>query len=139
MVHLFKEKEGVDVVRKIIEVEVLEVTTLKGIIIDIHRTTRSGSTQRRAKVFKTKCLKKYEDGCHRCGMTGHWSRTCRTAKHLVDLYQSSIKEKIKKFETNFAEPSYALDSIDGEDITSLDVSDFFEDSSGRIDHGSVPF
>ncbi|KAG2702542.1 hypothetical protein I3760_06G094900 [Carya illinoinensis] len=60
-------------------------------------------------------------------------------KQLVDLYQSSIKEKTKKFETNFTKPSYALDSIDGEDITSLDVSDFFEDSSGRVDHESVPF
>ncbi|KAG6661971.1 hypothetical protein CIPAW_03G211800 [Carya illinoinensis] len=88
---------------------------------------------------QNKFVKKYEDECHRCGMTGHWSRTCRTAKHLVDLYQSSIKEKTKKFETNFAEPSYALDSIDGEDITSLDVSDFFEDSSGRVNHGSVHF
>ena len=88
---------------------------------------------------QNKFLKKDEDGCHRCGMTGHWACICRTDKHLVDLYQSSIKEKIKKFETNFAEPSYALDSIDGENITSLDVSDFFEDSSGRVDHENVPF
>ncbi|KAG2670532.1 hypothetical protein I3760_14G090300 [Carya illinoinensis] len=83
---------------------------------------------------QNKCLKKYEDGYHRCSMTGHWSCTCRTIKYLVDLYQASIKEKTKKFETNFAEPSYALVSIDREDITSLDVSDFFEDSSGRVDH-----
>ncbi|KAG2675502.1 hypothetical protein I3760_12G006800 [Carya illinoinensis] len=75
---------------------------------------------------QNKFLKKDEDGCHRCGMIGHWARICRTDKHLVDLYQYSIKEKTKKFETNFTEPSYALDSIDGEDITSLDVSDFFE-------------
>ncbi|KAG2727395.1 hypothetical protein I3760_01G155600 [Carya illinoinensis] len=84
-----------------------------------------------------------ENGCHRYGMIRHWSRICRTVKHLVDLYQVSIKEKIKKFETNFAEPSDALVSVDGEDITSLDVSYFFEDSSGRFDHliddESVPF
>ncbi|XP_021769888.1 uncharacterized protein LOC110734150 [Chenopodium quinoa] len=24
-----------------------------------------------------------KDTCYRCGMTGHWGRTCRTAKHLV--------------------------------------------------------
>ncbi|KAG2671501.1 hypothetical protein I3760_13G000600 [Carya illinoinensis] len=75
--------------------------------------------------------------------TPHWSRTCRTTKHLVNLYQTSIKEKIKKFETNFTEPSDALVSIDGEYITNLDVSNFFEDSSGRVNHligdGSVPF
>ena len=28
-----------------------------------------------------------DNTCYRCGMTGHWSRTCRTAKHLVDLFQ----------------------------------------------------
>ena len=35
--------------------------------------------------------KKVESTCHRCGMKGHWSRTCRTSKHLVDLYQASLK------------------------------------------------
>ena len=34
--------------------------------------------------------------CYRCGMKGHWSRTCRTPKHLVDLYQESLKKKDKK-------------------------------------------
>ena len=34
-----------------------------------------------------------QDTCYRCGMEGHWSRTCRTAKHLVDLYRASVKEK----------------------------------------------
>ena len=34
-----------------------------------------------------------QDTCYRCGMEGHWSRTCRTTKHLVDLYQASVKEK----------------------------------------------
>ncbi|KAG6627170.1 hypothetical protein CIPAW_15G107900 [Carya illinoinensis] len=95
------------------------------------------------KGHQNKFSKKHEDRCHRCGMTRHWSRICLTVKHLVDLYQASIKEKIKKFETNFAEPSDALVSIDGEDITILDVSDFFENSSGRFDHligdRSVPF
>ena len=40
--------------------------------------------------------------CYRCGMEGHSSCTCRTPKHLVDLYQDSIKEKGKGIETNFA-------------------------------------
>jgi len=30
-----------------------------------------------------------ENICYRCGGKGHWSRTCRTPKHLVDLYQQS--------------------------------------------------
>ena len=27
--------------------------------------------------------------CFRCGTKGHWSRQCRTPKHLIDLYQQS--------------------------------------------------
>ena len=34
-------------------------------------------------------------------MKGHWSRTYRTPKYLVDLYQESIKEKGKEIEMNF--------------------------------------
>ena len=37
----------------------------------------------------------------RYDMRGHWSRTCRMPKHLVDLYQASQKEKRKNVETNF--------------------------------------
>ncbi|GAV82555.1 hypothetical protein CFOL_v3_26006, partial [Cephalotus follicularis] len=39
--------------------------------------------------------------CNRCGMEGHWYRACCTAKHWVDLYQASLKEKDKRIETNF--------------------------------------
>ncbi|KAL4606989.1 hypothetical protein ACB092_09G143100 [Castanea dentata] len=44
----------------------------------------------------------HENKCYRCGMEGYWSRTCRTPKHLVDLYQASIKEKGKGIETNLS-------------------------------------
>ncbi|XP_073152059.1 uncharacterized protein [Henckelia pumila] len=44
---------------------------------------------------KGRNMKEYEDKCFKCGMEGHWSRTCRTPKHLVDLYQNSIKGKGK--------------------------------------------
>ncbi|TYJ08614.1 hypothetical protein E1A91_A11G087300v1, partial [Gossypium mustelinum] len=36
--------------------------------------------------------------CYRYGGKGHWSRVCRTQKHLVDLYQQSIKQKETKVE-----------------------------------------
>ncbi|XP_074290133.1 uncharacterized protein LOC141616875 [Silene latifolia] len=34
--------------------------------------------------------------CYRCGAKGHWSRVCRTPKHLVDLYLQSIRKRKKK-------------------------------------------
>ncbi|KAG2691677.1 hypothetical protein I3760_08G019100 [Carya illinoinensis] len=97
----------------------------------------------KSKGSYNKFSKKDENGCYRCGMIEHWSHIYRTVKHLVDLYQVFIKEKTKNFETNFAESADALVSIDGEDITHIDTSDFFENPSGRVDHligdGSVPF
>ena len=44
----------------------------------------------------------HEDACYKCEMKGHWSRTCHTSKHLVDLYQVS-KEKGKNIEMNFTD------------------------------------
>ena len=62
----------------------------------------------------------YENKYYKCGMKGHWSRTCYTADHLVKLYQTLLKEKGKeKKETNL------IDSDDPVDITHLDVSNFF--------------
>ena len=43
-----------------------------------------------------------ENKFHRYGMKGHWSRTCHTPKHFVDLYQASIKAKGKEVEMNFS-------------------------------------
>ncbi|XP_074378311.1 uncharacterized protein LOC141719842 [Apium graveolens] len=39
--------------------------------------------------------KNVENICCRCGMKGHWSRSCRTPKNLADLYKASQKEKGK--------------------------------------------
>ena len=60
--------------------------------------------------------KVYETEYYRCGIKDHWSRTCRTAKHLVDLYQASMKGKDKQIETKF---------IDGKDT--MDPDDHFFD------------
>ena len=70
------------------------------------------------------------NACYRCGITGHWSRTCRTAKHLVELYQASIKGKGKDIEVNF----FYGNGDSGMDLPHFDVSDFFEDPNGNISH-----
>ncbi|XP_060177704.1 uncharacterized protein LOC132607629 [Lycium barbarum] len=68
-----------------------------------------------------------ENRCYRCSGRGHSSRTCRTPKNLVELYQASLKKKKKNPEANFI-------SEDQVDITHLDVTNFFEHSEGKIDH-----
>ena len=68
--------------------------------------------------------------CYRCGIKGHWLRTCRTPKHLVDLYQASLKEKEKGVKVNLTElgdPKDYLDASDGVNITHLKASNFFGD------------
>ena len=45
--------------------------------------------------------KSHENTYHRCGIKGHWSRTCHTAKHLVDLRLASLKKIEKNIEMNF--------------------------------------
>jgi hypothetical protein len=40
--------------------------------------------------------KNYENICYRCGSKNHWSHTCHTSKHLVDLYRQPLKTKEKK-------------------------------------------
>jgi hypothetical protein len=55
---------------------------------------------------------------------------------LAELYQASTKEKGKGIEMNFAchsDMGY-FDTPNGEDITHLDVFDFFEDPNEKIDH-----
>ncbi|XP_019190717.1 PREDICTED: uncharacterized protein LOC109185191 [Ipomoea nil] len=31
--------------------------------------------------------------CYKCGCKGHWSRTCRTPKHLVETYQKMLQQE----------------------------------------------
>ena len=43
----------------------------------------------------------------RKGLSGHWSHTCRTSLHFVNLYQASLKQNGKKIESH----SNTLDEI----------------------------
>ncbi|XP_074352797.1 uncharacterized protein LOC141691949 [Apium graveolens] len=70
-----------------------------------------------------------ESECYRCRMKGHWSRTCRTPKHLADLYQASLKDKGKNVETNlvFEDKDHADNLLT---MTYLDTADFYETPDG---------
>ncbi|XP_069145680.1 uncharacterized protein [Solanum lycopersicum] len=67
------------------------------------------------------------EGCFRCGGRGHYARVCRTPKHLVELYQESLKKKEKNPEANFISENQV-------DITNLDIADFFAHPEGKIYH-----
>ncbi|XP_070662209.1 uncharacterized protein [Malus domestica] len=78
-----------------------------------------------------------EVACHRCGGNGHWAHTCRTPKHLVDLYQASIKEK--GVETNFLNQVKPMDipdlvcDLSGQlNTTHLDVSDSIAEMGNEV-------
>ncbi|XP_021980569.1 uncharacterized protein LOC110876716 [Helianthus annuus] len=64
--------------------------------------------------------------CYKCGMSNHWSRTCRTPKHLVEAYQQMMKETGKNIETNLIKNAPNLSSPTPLSDTHLDASDFIE-------------
>ncbi|CAA7022539.1 unnamed protein product [Microthlaspi erraticum] len=65
---------------------------------------------------------RYNPNNKRCGTKGHWSRNCRTPRHLCTLYKDSAKGKGK--EVNLAEHS--------EGTTHLDASDFADDFDDTV-------
>ena len=89
-------------------------------------------------------------------MKGHWTCTCRTTKHLVDLYQASIKGKGNQIEINFINSQGTMDPDDPYQVplqeannqiddnfidndgaiplTHFDISDFFEVPTEKINH-----
>ncbi|CAN6678009.1 unnamed protein product [Malus baccata var. baccata] len=73
----------------------------------------------------------------RCGGNGHWARTYRTPKHLVDMYQASFKEK--GVEINFfdqAQPMGTPDpvtNLSGQlNTTYLDATNFINERGNEV-------
>ncbi|PIN14382.1 hypothetical protein CDL12_12991 [Handroanthus impetiginosus] len=111
-----------------------------------HRKWTDKDKQEKQKNAQNNISKATEDVCHRCGLKGHWLRTCRTPNHFVKLYQASIKGRGNNMETNFtyqyendeanfaeknndvkANLAYKDDDFNGlSDITHLDATDFLE-------------
>lgn len=74
--------------------------------------------------------------CYRCGVKGHWSRVCRTPKHLVELYQESLK-KGKKVEANLVLED-GKDGFDFGNANHLEVGDFLiSPEENNIDFGNT--
>ncbi|XP_070029547.1 uncharacterized protein [Nicotiana sylvestris] len=81
--------------------------------------------QKRKGKYEKRNVEGSETKCYRCGGKGHWAKICRIPKHLVELYQASLKNKGS--EANLV--------YDNEfDITHLGVADFFEHPDEKINH-----
>ncbi|KAI3448559.1 hypothetical protein Pfo_005224 [Paulownia fortunei] len=93
-----------------------------------HQKWENNGPKQEENGLQNKTLKTNKSNCHRCGMKRHWRRTCRTSKHLTDLYQASLKEKGKGEETNLIEHYTPMN------FTQLDVTDFFENSNGNFEN-----
>ncbi|XP_070676238.1 uncharacterized protein [Malus domestica] len=98
---------------------------------------RRGHGHKRGKAHMNNAPRNSEGACHRCGGNGHWARTCRTPKHLVDMYQASFKEK--GVETNFIDQAKPMDipdqvcDLSGQlNTTHLDVSDFIMEMENEV-------
>jgi gag-polypeptide of LTR copia-type/Zinc knuckle len=68
-----------------------------------------------------------ENACYRCGGKGHWSRTCRTPRHLVDLYKESLKNNGKGLRTEVNHVDMAENSeYNDNDVNYMEAADFLE-------------
>ena len=76
-----------------------------------NRRQRRNSDKRNKENAKLK----YDNKCHRCGDFSYFTKNCRTLKHLVALYQKSLKEiKLvgdKRYEAHF---NLVSETIQGE-------------------------
>ncbi|KAH1106594.1 hypothetical protein J1N35_010362 [Gossypium stocksii] len=113
---------------------------------DTSNHQKKNNNERQERSGQNNPSKIVENICYRYGMKRHWSHTCCMSKHLVKLYQASIKKKGKHMETNFISQNYEMETKDEDihyntkpdhaykgdkfndlnNITHLDVADFFE-------------
>ncbi|KAG2658069.1 hypothetical protein PVAP13_1KG275310 [Panicum virgatum] len=63
---------------------------------------------------------KQDQECYRCGMKGHWSRICRTPKHIVKLYQE-LNGQLKKRKTEHEAHFVSSRKFEQEKIAKIDL------------------
>ncbi|KAI5349917.1 hypothetical protein L3X38_002808 [Prunus dulcis] len=72
-------------------------------------TNGKNASRNKGKAQMSHVPRNVDSPCHRCGAKGHWVRTCRTPRHLADLYQASLKNR--KVEINYID--HAPPATDG--------------------------
>ncbi|XP_020264262.1 uncharacterized protein LOC109840149 [Asparagus officinalis] len=79
-----------------------------------------------------------KQACYRCGCEDHWSRTCRTPKHLVEAYQRMLKDSKgkskqgEKHHDSLPEANMTLKddnyddnlNLDNDDLLKMELDDF---------------
>ncbi|XP_051152714.1 uncharacterized protein LOC127266500 [Andrographis paniculata] len=91
--------------------------------IDINR--KQSKPQSRDIAEKAKQGNRQIGICNRCDIEGHWANTCRTTKHLADLYQASLQKKGMEVEINHVDnDDDPNDDLLDYDTTHLDIADF---------------
>ncbi|KAL0805959.1 hypothetical protein Bca101_098450 [Brassica carinata] len=90
-------------------------------------SSRGSHGRGRGSSFKPQHLTKSSKSvCHRCGMDNHWAKTCRTPKHLVELYQDSSKGKNPEAHMVYQDNEKDFDH-DKDDLMDYETSDYLKD------------
>ncbi|KAL6614983.1 hypothetical protein ACP70R_037253 [Stipagrostis hirtigluma subsp. patula] len=77
--------------------------------------------------------------CYRCGMRGHWSRICKTPKHIVEMYQE-LQGKLKRMhEANYLESSKQIgESSKSKNEKMLEASKTEEKTPSKLEEELPP-
>jgi hypothetical protein len=102
----------------------LRIISSKDLLLEVIRTSlkSANSTKSKSQMLiiskKVRLIKSKNDNkCHRCGTYSHFAKDCHTPKHLVALYQKSLKEakqgkaKEPRYEAHFNLASEATKKV----------------------------
>ncbi|KAF8108631.1 hypothetical protein N665_0106s0031 [Sinapis alba] len=93
-----------------------------------HYGSNRGRGQGRGRGMPYKPQDSTKSVCHKCGMSNHWAKTCRTPKHLIDLYQESLKGKNPEAHLVYQDGEEDFDH-EKDDLMDYETSDCLKESS----------